>query len=65
MSKTAEQGTETEGSLVGGEIRALMEVTLLIKKCRKFSHTAGEALIQAVYGAFRTELMVLNNTRGM
>ena len=58
-SKTAEQVKEIEGSLVDGEMRALAEETSSIKKCGKFSQTAGEASKQTVW-ALRTEPMVLN-----
>lgn len=42
-----------------------MEETFSIKKCKKFSQASVEGSIQSVYGALRTELIVLNKTRGL
>lgn len=64
-SKTAVQGTYTEGSMQGGEISAQAEVTLSRKKWTKFSHTTEEVSIPTVCGAFKAELITLHRTRGL
>ena len=38
ISKNTEHGAETEGSIAGGEISALADVTLSMKNLRKSSH---------------------------
>ena len=65
LSKATEQGTVSEGSNAGAEMRAIAVATLSIKKCRKLSHILSDASKLKGCGALRTVSMVLNNTHGL